>query len=66
MTKIAEFSYHAMGDYYLAENKEAARAGLILSKMRIRHSDMITIRSMGLTPVDSVTGQEIGKVRIDV
>jgi len=63
---IAEFSYHPIGDYYLAMNKEAARAGHILSKMRIRHSDMVTIRSMGLIPVDYETKEEIGKVKMDV
>lgn len=52
------------GEYYLASNKAAARISLILSKMRLKHSDMVTVRANGYIPM-LTNGTEIAKVRIN-
>jgi len=61
---IAEFRF--IDGFYWPKGDNAERICLILSKMKLKYDDMIVVRSNGLTPVDSSTGKEIGKVKINV
>ncbi len=52
------------GRFYLAANKDAAGLCAVLSRIRLRHEDLVAIRSMGHIP-RLMNGEEIGKLRID-
>ena len=65
MTEDATFIYVKEGDYYLAYDKNAARVGAIISKMKIRETDFLAIRSKGYRPMLK-DGGELGKIRESV
>ena len=61
--KVATFVFQ--GGLYHPANKEAISACAVLSRMKLRDSDMPWMRSNGYDP-RLTNGQEIGKIDITV
>ena len=63
--KTAYFRYFEALGYWLPSNDEAVAATSVISKRFLRtNADLQACRSRGYTPMDYVTGKELGRVDV--